>query len=807
MLPFRAALRSLGRSKRFTATAVLALVLAIGAGTTAFAVLSAVRWRALPFRDANRLVLISEVPANQTERAAQCEGPCDTRYDTFAQVLRDHHFSSVDAMAAFTSGAKSLATSDQPLLLTGGVVSPGVFAMLGVSPVVGRALSADDDRLGVPLVTVLSYGLWQSQFGGDRSIVGRDIKLSDSHYTVVGVMPPGFTFESRSDFWLPAVPTLDPSTRPSIRSVNVLARLAPGHTLTQLRSELTGLAPAVRALGPTGQERELTASPVRQRYVGATQSHDLIFAGVVACVLLIACANLANLLVVRTLQQRDELALRSAIGATARHLVGQLLAQNLLLVTAGTVGGLAAANASLGILRHHPALTTLRPDGMEFRLDLLAVSVAIGVALVIGVLLSVIPARLITRVDVQGYLRRGSASLARGTSLIQRGFVVAEVACAVVLLVCAGLLVRTEGHYANVDLGFSTAQLITSTPSYPHPWRVREKYMPVTDQIVRALQGIPGVASVSPQASVSLQAKGPVRITRSGDAEPLPASAVPQAAVSIGPDYFATTGVRVLRGREFTTQDDESGLQVGIVNAWAARQWWPRGDALGQIVRVDTGGADLAVTIVGVVADNKASASNVLLAEAGPVLYRPYRQLPSAFPTFLVRSSQAPTPLLTPIRRLVSQLVPDRPAFTGLAQEQVDQQLEGMRENARQIIGFAVVGILLAIFGIYGVLAYMVGQRSRELGIRGALGASRGMLARMVLSDGLVLAVLGIAIGLPAAAGASQLIASVLYGMPHRDPVVYGSVTAIVLAVCVLAAYGPARRAALINPVETLRSS
>ncbi len=789
-------------------TAIVSLALGIGASAAAYSVVSAVRWRALPFPEPERLVLIGEEPiATGGRTTGRCVGACEVRYETFAQLLHDHPFQSVDAVAAFTSGGKALATGGEPLLLNGGVVSPKVFELLQAQPVLGRSLGPDDDRLGAPLATVLSYGLWQSQFASDRSIIGRDVKLSDSHYTVVGVMPPGFSFEVRSDFWLPAVPTLDPSTRPSIRSVNVLARLARGKTPQQLQAELTALSPALRALGPNDGEMKLSVSSLRERYVAATQSHDVIFAAVVGCVLLIACANLANLLLVRTLRQQEELALRSALGASRRKLVEHLLAQNVVLVATGAIGGLALAAMSLGVLRSHPALASFRPNGMDYRIDLGAVLFVVGVSALAGVLLSVIPARLISQVNAQALLRRGSQSLARGGSVSQAVLVVTEVSVAVVLLVGAGLLARTEWHYSKVNLGFSVERLVRTVPSYPHPWRVKETYVPVTERIADELRTVPGAAGVAVQASVSLATRGEVRITRSGDAEPMAANEVPREVVSVSPGYFSTVGVHVRSGREFTLQDTENGLPVAIVNEWTARRWWPSGDVLGQIVRVDTGGAELPVTIVGVVANNKASASNLLLGEDGPELYRPYRQAPSAFPQFLVRAVGNPTTLLAPVRQITIRQVPDRPAFTGLLRDQVEQQLGGMRDNAVQILGFALVGVLLAVFGIYGLLAYAVSQRTRELGIRGALGASRESLARMVVADGMRLAMIGVAIGVPAAVYGTRLIAGALYGTSPRDPLVYFTVSLAVLVVAALACYLPARRAARTDPVAALRSA
>ena len=464
------ALRSLLRSPGFLTAAVGSLALAIGASVAAFSVIDSVRLRALPFANADRLVVIGETPTGpDANAAAACNGSCPVAYDTYAQALRDYPFRSADAVAAYTNGAKSLVRNGEAVLVTGGVISPNIFALLAVKPVIGRGISAEDDRLGVPLVTVLSHELWETQFGKDPGVIGTDVKLSDSHYTVVGVMPSGFRFETVSQFWLPAVPTLDPSTRPSIRSVTVFARLAPGRTLEDLRAELATIElPA--GTGPArGQTTKLVADPIRTRYAASTQSHDLIFGAIVACLLAIACANLASLVLSRTLHRQREFAIRAALGAGAGRLTRILLAQNAIIVGAATLLAVAIAWSSLGILSTLPSLASIRPDGMEYRIDARALTFAALVAAVAAAIVSIIPARLVVRRDVHHLLRVGAPTGASdGARWAQRLFVVGQIACATVLLTGAGLLSRTVLHFAQVDLGFESSRLVSGTPSFPH---------------------------------------------------------------------------------------------------------------------------------------------------------------------------------------------------------------------------------------------------------------------------------------------------------------------------------------------------
>jgi putative ABC transport system permease protein len=777
----------------------------------AFSVIDAVRLRSLPFRDADRLVVIGETPTGAgTEGTPPCRGGCNVSYETYAQVLRTHPFRSVDAVTASTSGGKSLNRNGEAVLVTGGILSPNGFALLGVKPVIGRGLTDDDDRLGVPLATVLSHQLWETQFGKDPGVIGTDVKLSDSHYTIVGVMPPGFRFEINSDFWLPPVPTLDPSTRPSIRSVSAFARLAPGRTIADLRAELANVEPAVAAGAGRAQKTKLVADPLRERYASSTRSHDLIFGAIVGCLLLIACANLANLVLARTLNRQREFAIRSALGAGSARLARVLLAQNVIIVAAAAILGVIIAWSTLGVLSALPALTSLRPDGMEYRIDARVLGFATLLAAFAAVLVSVIPARLVVGRDVHHLLRVSSpAGAADRARWAQRLFVVGQVACATVLLTGAGLMARTVLHFAQVDLGFKANRLVTGSPSFPHPWRVPEKYMPVTERIVTELGQMPGAASVAIRATNPLpKREGKAMILLEGAAEPLPAGLVPTNALSVSPWYFTTVGIPIITGRAFREQDRKESLPVAIVNEWAARRWWPDRDAIGHTVRVDTGGGGtLALTVVGIAANNKAARPNLLLAEDGPELYRPFEQAPSAFPTFLVAAASRPEALLRPVSVLLARLVPDRPVFSALVSQNVEQQLGGVRTNAMQILAFAVIGLLLAVIGVYGVLSFDVSRRTREIGIRSALGASRARIAGNTMTDAAKLTAIGVAVGVLVAAFATKLIESLLYTTSPRDPIVYAMVVVAVVLVSLIAAYLPARRAVRVDPIVALKAA
>ncbi len=807
----RFAIRSLSRSPGYVLTAVLSLALGMGASAAAIGVLDAVRFRALPFPDADRLLLISEVPATQSSGQPVCQTACNVGYETWAQVLRPHAYRTLDAIVAFTSGGKSLNLGDAPIGVVGGVVSPNVFDLLRVRPLRGRAFSDADNRVGAEPVTILSHDLWTRSFGQDPAIIGRTVKLSDTQYTVIGIMPPGFDFELGSDFWLPDVPTLDPSTRPSIRSIIVAGRLAPGATLAQARAELAALVPlpitgdGVAPAPPT----VLQAAPLRLRYVSSTASHDVIFALIAGCVLLIACANLANLTLVRALHQQREYVTRMAIGASPWRLVRQQFTQHMVLVLAGTLVGLVLAWKLLALLAAAPVLRSLRPTGMEYRLDARVVACTLALAVLAAALLSVVPARLVARANAPQVLRETSTSASGGRwgRNAQRLFVTLQIAVAVVLLTGAGLLARTAARLARVNVGFNAAHVLQASPSLPHTWRVEEIYLPLFDRILLELGQLPGASAVALRATTPLAARGNPEVVVEGRNDPLAPALLPQIAFTVSEQYFDALSVPVLHGRAFSSSNVRAAPPVAIVNEWAAKRWWPGEDPVGRTLRISAaGGSTLTLTVVGVAADNKAAQPGVLVALPGPEIYRPFAQAPSAFPTFFVRSA-TPGTVLRPMRDLMLRLVPDRPLFAARMSDRIDQQLGGVRGNALQSMGFAGIGLVLGLIGIYGVLAYTVRRRVREIAIRSALGATRGRVQFMILGEALRMAGAGLLAGVLLAALSTRLLDGLLYGTSRTDPAVHVGVALAVVAVTLFAGWIPAQRAARVDPNVALRDT
>ena len=801
----RSALRGLRRGKAWAIVTVASLAIGIGASVAAFGVIDAVRLRALPFPDADRLIVLSEVPNTREGSREDCALRCDVSYVTFAQQLETRTFRTIDAVAGFTTGGKVYMAGGEPVPVSGGVMSPNVFALMRVSPLLGRVIRPEDNQLGVPLVTVLSHDMWATLLGSDPAIVGKVIKLSDSQYTVVGVMPAGFDFEVGNDFWLPAVPTLDPSTRPSIRSLTVMARIAPGHTIAEARAELAAVELPTQP-GATGQvPMVLEARPLRERYVASTQGHDVIFAAMIGALMLLACANLANLSLVRALDQRREFAMRAALGASGKRLARHLVIQQGVLIVAATLLGLLVARWLLSILSSAQALSAMRPGGMEYQLEAHTMVFAALAALVVGALLSIAPVRVALSTPAAAVMREGLGGVAR--SRAQQLFVVVQVAAAFALLTGGALLAKSARRLGEVSLGFDVGHVLTGSPSYPHPWRVREKYLPVTQAIVDELSRQPGVRAVAERASLPLRGPaGAPNVVVDGGGAPLPATDLPLTVTSVGPAYFDALKVPVRRGRAFTREDVEQGNPVAIVNEHAARRWWHGTDPVGHTLVVDSApGKPVTLSIVGVVADNLAAQPRLLMAEPGPELYRPYVQAPSAFPQFVVAAAGDPAALLKPVKDILVRAVPDRPLGVQLASNAVADQLGGVRTNATQALWVALAGLLLALLGVHGVLSHAVRRRKREIGIRAAVGASGGDIAALVFRQVGWMVALGLVVGLPLARAAGRLIASLLVGTTPTDPAMLAAAAALVAFTAVLAGIAPLRRALRVDPLTALR--
>jgi predicted permease len=654
---------------------------------------------------------------------------------------------------------------------------------------------------------VIAHELWAGHFNRDPSIIGKTFVLSDEPFTVIGVMPPGFDFETGSLAWLAASRYLDPSTGTSRRSAFVMARLVPGATPSALALELRSLEASANEGRPDRLKTTFGAAPLRTRYVRATQSRDLVLAAIVGCIVLIACANVGGLVLVRTMGYRRELAVRAAIGAGMPRIARDLFVQNLLLAMAGLAIGFGLAALALDFLRA-ASLSSLAASGMEYRLDARVAAFAAVLTIAIATVLSVAPLRLLLRTDLQQALREGShrTTTARGSHRTQQLFVIVQTACAVALLVGTGLMVRTMLRFGRVQLGYDAARVAQVTPVPAHAGRTPERFVPLAEQLLRELAEIPGVELTGLRTSVPIVPAGAREVPRLrvAAARTLSPGQQPRSAYGVSPDYFTVMGIPVVEGRVFTLTDTAGAPAVAVVNEWAARHWWPGEPAVGQTIVIE-GASQPPIAVVGVVRDTLAAQGSVLLAAPGPELYRPFAQANHWVATFFARTVNPSGRLVDEMQRTVMRHVPNGRPRAGVLAAQVEGQLRAVQTSALEIGGAAAVGLLLAITGLYGVLSYVVQARTTEIGIRGVLGAGRRQILGMVMGQALRLAAAGVAIGLAAAALLSRSFASLLYGTPPADPLVYIWVACLFLMVALAASGVPALRATRVDPAIALR--
>lgn len=805
----RYALRLLRRSPGFTLAATLTLALAIGANTTMFSVVNATLLRRLPFPEARRLVLLWTGTAND---------PTDlgiVSYPNFTDWRAESR--SFESMALFDSAGRgyNLASGAEPEQVSGVRVTASFFQVLGVPPLLGRTFLPEEEMPGRDHEVVLSYGLWKRRYGADRSLVGRVIRIDDEPFTVVGVMPPRFEFQFWSgprQLWVPAGYTPGDHDRSS-RSFVALARLAPGTTLAAARAEMDGIGrrlareyPATNAGG--------TVRVTSMADYGLTRLRATLLAllAAVGFVLLIGCANVANLMLARASTRAKEIAIRRALGASRGRILRQLLTESVLLSGLGGLGGLALAvlgTAGLpGLLPRSLRFIPLRPlDRVEVDGPVLAFTLVLSV--LAGLLFGLAPALGSSRTEVDQPLKesaRGSTQGGRGR--LRNALVASEVALTLVTLAGAGLMIATVGHLLRNDPGLDPRNVLTLEMSLPQE---NLYYGPPTHErfcrdLAERVGSLPGVVSVSGVAHLPLSGAGAGRAYFiEGRPDPGPEN-VPGAGYSVVcPAYLRTMGIPLLAGREFTQADRVGAPQVVLVNQAMARRDWPGETAVGKRIRLRLHGGveEPWLTVVGVFGNVR---HHGLDTDAEPYFLRPYTQAGWPFMRVVVRTAADPASFVAPVKQALRAIEPGRPVSLVQTMEDVVAASVGPRRFSMLLLGaFAGLALLLAAVGVTGVVSYSVVQRTPEIGIRVALGARPRDVLRLVVAGSLAWAFGGMAAGLVAAFGLLRGLRDQLYGVGPADPLVLATVCLLLAAVAGAASYLPARRAARVDPAAALR--
>jgi len=802
----RFAVRSLARSPGFTAVALLALALGIGANSAIFSVVNAVLLRPLPYRDPGRLVTVLHDGPALPQRIKR-QGPVSPAdyLDWRAQNHVFERMAAVQAGAGRASFSSTLAGAGTPEAVTVMSVTADLFPLLGVSPALGRALAPGEDQPGAPPVVVLSDGLWRRRFGADPGLVGRTVTLDGKTFTVVGVMPPGFRFApfwfTQAELWVPLVlgdPANDRLADRTGRSLRVFARLRPGVTRAQAQAEMDLVWRGLEQRHPDSNSHLAVAvDALQEKVVHDVRRPLLVLLAAVAVVLLIGCANVANLLLARATARRKELGLRTALGASRGRLVRQLLCESLVLALAGAALGLLVAQLGIDLLLALGPRNLPRLEGVGLDGRVLAFTGAL--ALATGLVFGVVPALQGSRSMGESLRESGRGGTeGLGRNRLRSLLVVTEVALAMVLSVGAGLLIKSFLRLQSIDAGFDPRGLVAMVVPAPADGARRAAFFADLLGRVRAL---PGVASAS--AVNHLPIDGDVWATDyvlEGRPAPRPGDE-PSAVFRVTrPGYVETMGMSLVRGRDFTDFDKEGAPRVMMVNEAFARAAWPGEEAVGKRLRV----GDASREVVGVLKDAR---QKDWAAPVMPEMYLADLQDPArGYLTVVARTSGAAAGLDTLLPREVTTLDANLPPPAVVhMDEAIRRSLWQPRFNLLLLNVFAGLALVLAAVGIYGVMAYSVNRRTREIGIRVALGATAAQVRGLVVGQGMVLTAIGVLVGLASSLAATRLMAALLFGVKATDAQTFALIPLVLLAVGLTASYLPARRATKVDPMIALR--
>jgi len=798
--------RMLMKNPGFTLIAVLTLALGIGANTAMFSVVNAVLLRPLPYPAAEQLVQLNHHYPKQNLRASVSP----VSFAHYRQVSQS--FAEIGAMTGWEA---NLTGQGEPERLRGARVTASFFHTLGVNVARGRGFTRDDDQPGRNRVVIVSDGLWRRRFGGAAELVNQTITINGENYIVIGVVPPGFEFGREFgetvEVWTPLAFTPEQLDARQWRQefLGVFARLKPNVTLPQAQAEMETIAAGVRQQQwPVGEAAgwSLLMRPLAEVVVGDVRRPLWMLLGAVGFVLLIACANVANLLLARAVARQKEIALRAALGATRRRVSAQLLAESLLLASLGGACGWLLAYGGVKLLTGVTQINL--PRWHEVGLDWRVFGFTALVSLATGMLFGLVPAWQAVRVDLNELLKAGGRSEATGRRPWRSGLVIVELALSLVLLIGAGLLVRSLQRVQQVNPGFRPAGLLVMQTALP---RSRYRTPAQTDafyqQLLGRMRALPGVQSVGATSILPLSGVSapPSNFEIEGRA-PAPGQVPPHGdRWAITADYFQTMQIPLLRGRAFTESDQAESQTVAIIDESMARQHWPDENPIGKRLSFqrDPQGNPVWREIVGLVGHVKPGS---LEREARGQCYVPHRQLSAGGMFLVVRTAHEPASLAASVRNVIRQADAELPVFRVTTMEQLVAASLAQRRFTLAAFGlFAGVALLLAAIGLYGVLAYVVAQRTHEIGVRLALGAQSGDVLRLIVGQGMKLALAGLLIGLGSALALTRLLQPLLFGVRATDPMTFGGIALLLLLVAFLACWIPARRATKVDPLIALR--
>jgi putative ABC transport system permease protein len=796
----RTGVRALLHSPVFTVVTVLSLALGIGANTAIFSVVNGLLLRPLPYPESEQIVDVWHTPPPQSFPGLDKFSVSPANYlDWRAQST------AFEQMAVYTDTGFSLSTSNDPLPLIGAVVSSDFFSVLRANAMQGRTFAPDEERPGRDQVVVIGYGLWQRAFGASPNIIGQTLTLNSRSFTVVGIMAAGFEFPREAELWVPLAWDDNERQTRSIHDYLVIARLKHNVSLQQAQAEMSTISSRLEQQYPEQNAGwGAVVIPLREDLVGDIRLALLVLFCAVGFVLLIACANVANLMLARGANRQKEIAVRIALGAGRARLVRQLLTESVLLSVSGGLLGLLLALWGSKMLVQMGSL----PNSGDIGIDTWALGFTLLVSFGAGIIVGIVPALQFTRTSISETLKQGSGRTGGGTikQHTRKALVISEVALSLVLLIGAGLMIRSLWKLQNVNPGFDTSNALTmSIVLTPIRYSEPQQRLALVDRAMEQIRAVPGVISVGTTTKVPLAGGGS---TQPFSVEGRPTAAIAEQPMAqtryVTPDYFRAIGIPLRQGRFFSDFDRDNSVPVVIISEAMARRFWPGENPIGRRLTPSFHLEQGAREIVGVVGDVKTSG---LDADASAMMYLPYKQAPLPFMSFVVRTASNPESLIQPVSKAIYSIDKEQALTNVQTMEQVlTTSLSGRRFNMTLLLTFAGVALMLAAVGVYGVMNYTVTLRRRELGIRMALGAKTTDVLRLVLRQGLTLTLIGVGAGLISAYALTRSMASLLYGVTATDYLTFASVSAVLIAVGLVASYVPARRATKVNPTIALRA-
>ena len=797
----RHGIRLLLKNPAFSIAAVLILGLGIGANTAIFSVVNAVLLRPLPFPDSSRIMRVWHTPPAQQFSGMAIFSVSPANYCDWRD--QNHVF---ERMSITQYRRLNLTGQGEPDALEGVSVSADFFSVLGVQPALGRAFRPEDDEPGNANVAMMSDGIWRTRFGADRTIVGRTISLDRTPYTVVGILPRGVELPADAQVWVPLGWTAADWAVRGNHNCRVIARLKPGVSVAQAQAEMTTISKRLEQQYPADDKGwGALVTPLHDDLVGDVRTPLFVLLGAVAFVLLIACANLANLLLARTLGRAREIAVRSALGAGRRQVIQQLLVESVLLGLAGAAVGL--VGASVGLRAIVGSIAQELPRVGEINIDGRVLAFTCATGLLTGLLAGVAPAWRLTKTDVNEALKRGlgRGGAEAGERLVRSGLVISEVALALVLLVGAGLLIRSLWQLHAVDPGFDPRNVLTMTVAIPEAkYRSHEQQQRFYDQVVQRIRTLPGIEGAATVDTLPLHGGSMQPVAIEGQPAP-PLSEQPEVAVRrMSAGYVDALRMRFVAGRDFNDADNEARPLVALVSESMARRFWPGRNPIGQHLTLGLISNDPR-EVVGIVSDVKLH--GLVVREPVAAVYIPVSQTPGTWMSVVARTSVPPRSVTQSVTTAIRAIDPEQPVIEILTMDEVIGASLAQQRFAMLLLGgFAALALILAAVGIYSVLSYSVRQRDREIGIRMALGAPAGDVLRMIVVEGMRPTLAGLALGVLAAAALGRVLTTLIFGVTARDLATFVSVSAIVIAVGFVASLLPGYRATRVDPLQALRA-